>query len=137
MSTAPLKKFWVATFKDGHTIIQPEDDRYSKHDDTADWNPSAFRDVLDYQEKSELVHFGLGNFGLFFDDGTFSHGDELFSLEEKPLKNRKLVYFREMRKEWHDGVEQEAYVNRYAIGYEGTPIRGGRRQKKIVFFKAG
>ena len=28
-------------------IKQPPDDRYSKHDDSADWNPSSYRDFLE------------------------------------------------------------------------------------------
>ena len=39
---------WEARFLDGKVITQPDDDKYSKHDDSKEWNPSSYRDFLDY-----------------------------------------------------------------------------------------
>ena len=42
-----MKYKWIANFKK-KAIIQPDDDRYSKYDPEAEWNPSSFRDFQDY-----------------------------------------------------------------------------------------
>lgn len=52
---------WTAIFADGTHIHQPPDDRYSKHDDMAEYNPSAFRDILDKMQESKLVGFDLSS----------------------------------------------------------------------------
>ena len=44
-----MKYKWVARFKK-KTISQPSDDRYSKYDPKSEYNPSSFRDFLDYFE---------------------------------------------------------------------------------------
>ena len=45
-----FKFLWKATFK-GKVICQHPDDKYSKFDPEASYNPSSFRDFLDYFEK--------------------------------------------------------------------------------------
>lgn len=133
-----LKYLWTAVFDDSHFIVQPADDRYSGHDEEAEHNPSAFRDLLDYQKQGHrLTVFELGNYEIDLVNGDFYVNDRLgaigkFSLEEVPLEDRKLIYFREMRQEWIDGVPQEPYVNRYCVGYEGKDPEG-KIQKKVVY----
>jgi hypothetical protein len=99
----PLKYLWTARFKDGHIISQPKDDHYSKHNDTADWNPSAFRDIQEYQ-KAPLISFELVNTSIerdrtavLLDDGSFVHlGNTSFKLEKpgEDIVDRKLIYYR-------------------------------------------
>lgn len=137
----PLKYLWRAYFAD-RTIKQPADDRYSKHDDKAEHNPSAFRDVVEHQEKFEMSHFSLysseGEFriGIELRSGIFYTGNGNpkwnFTLETQPLTDRKLIYFREVKQDFVDGVAGEPYVSRYAIGYEGK-LPDGTTQEKVVF----
>lgn len=132
MATAPLNKLWEAYFEDGHYIYQPADDRYSKHDDTAEWNPSAFRDVLEYD--SPVKGFALGRWTVDLQTGLFYDNEASpFSLEATPLTNRKLIYFRETQQDFNmDGEGGEPYVVRYAIGYEGKNDKG-KIEKKVIY----
>lgn len=142
MSTSkqPLKYLWSALFDDGYTLRQPSDDRYSRHDDTADHNPSAFRDILDYP--ANIITFYLGNKSLIYYvnllSGEFAIGTEgavlnSFSMEEEPLTDRKLIYFREMHQEFNMNMEGgEPYVNRYCMGYEGKD-KDGKVIKKVMY----
>lgn len=143
MSTvsAPLKYIWTAYFDDGVILEQPADDRYSKHDENAEHNPSAFRDIIDHQKKAKLIYFDIN-------DGTFAYGVDLptgrfgingtwFSLEtDDVLKDRKLDYWRGVQRDDvfnPDGsvTEGEPYVYAYFFGYTGTNSKGEKVQKVI------
>lgn len=158
MSTvkAPLKYLWTGYFDDGKVLEQPEDDRYSKHDDAADHNPTAFRDLLDYCSKANLIYFDIN-------DGTFAYGVDLptgnfgingtwFNIEDQdePLSDRKIVFWREVLKKTHISrektgeqnekgedlyrdviVEDEPYVNAYYFGYKGKNAKGKEVVKTI------
>lgn len=131
-----LKFLWTAVFKDGTIIIQPEDDRYSKHDDAAEWNPSAFRDVQDKGLENVAV-FGMSNekevYAVNLELGQFSVGDQLFSLELEPLQKRKLVFLREVLQHQVLGEDAGApYVNRYILGYEGKNSHN-KTEKKFIY----
>jgi len=132
MATANLTHLWQADFEDGHTINQPHDDRYSKHDDSAEWNPSAFRDVLEYD--GQLKMFWVGGFGINLETGMFRPEDETdqFSLEQVPLTERKLIYYRETIRDNINGEWQVAHVSRYVIGYEGKNP-DGEIEKKVLY----
>lgn len=135
MATAKLTKLWAAVFDDGHVICQPEDDRYSKHDDNASWNPSAFRDVLEYDGK--LVFFILDNVAVDIVNGLFcTHPGKVtrqsFSLELEPLIERKLIYFRVTDRDYKNGVGQEPFIAKYVIGYEGKNAQGVV-EKKVIY----
>lgn len=144
----PLKYLWTAYFEDGLEIQQPANDRYSKHDDEAEWNPSAFRDVLEAQEKGnkltsfELTRvYGYAQIGEVFwvnlEDGRFAVSndgglDSYFKMEDEPLTDRKLIYHRIMRQEFTDGEPGEPFVHQYAIGYEGKDS-DGKVHKHIIY----
>lgn len=144
MSTVPqpLKYLWTAYFDDGKVIAQPEDDRYSKHDDAAEYNPSSFRDLLEYQEKADLIYFDINDkvfaYGIDFRDFRFGINGTWFSLElqDEVLTDRKLVYFREVKRDEHhnaDGsvVVDEPRITAYYYGYEGKNAKGENVQKVI------
>lgn len=61
MSTVkkPLKYLWKAEFKNGHVIIQPENDQRPDHDPDAEYNPSAFSLISDYLSNSPLLAFSI------------------------------------------------------------------------------
>lgn len=142
MSTTsqPLTYLWTAYFEDGTTLQQSTDDRYSKHDDTAEWNPSAFRDIEEHGSK--VIAFDLVNqldrrvFGVNLTNGIFVAGNARFMLEnmiDEPLTDRKLVYFRDMLQHTTVGVGTgEPYVYQYIFGYEGKN-REGKTVKKLMF----
>lgn len=142
------KYMWSANFKD-KTIRQDPEDRYSKNDDSAEWNPTSFRDFLDYFEghSSELETFELG-------DGTDritiwlggerpiiyrSHKNRwgleetiIIHKEKRPLKNIRPIYYRKMECEVLDGKLGEPYVRGFVVGYQGLDENGKNRQKEVV-----
>ncbi len=131
-----LKYLWEATFKDGTMISQPPDDRYSKHDDKAEHNPSAFRDLLDHQETSELEFFALVGqdrqiYAVSLDTGEFFVNGTTFMLDQplEELKDRKLIYFRTNRvnMQTHD-----QYTHAFNFGYEGKHPESGKIVKKVI-----
>lgn len=129
-----LKYLWSAIFQDGTQIDQPADDRYSKHDDKAEGNPSAFRDVLDKQKESKLVLFGLADAitkdlviavnltnGQFITESiTFDAHPQNLDLSDKELQ---VVFHREVRRDttmdenWEEKDENH-YINRYFVGWQ-------------------
>ena len=131
-----LKYLWEATFKDGTMISQPSDDRYSKHDDTAEHNPSAFRDLLDHQEVSPLEFFALVGqdrqiYAVSLDTGEFFVNGTTFMLDQplEELKDRKLIYFRTNRMNMQT---HEQYTHAFNFGYEGKHPDSGKIVKKVV-----
>ena len=120
-------------------ITQPEDDRYSKHDDNADWNPSSYRDFLDYFKghKDELYQFRL------FNKNTNSEVVVDFSDLNKPyiigeatlydgyLANAQPVYYRKMKNEAINGVFGEPQVQSYVVGFQGQLENGKNFQHTI------
>lgn len=140
MSTVskPLDFLWTAYLDNEEVIEQPEDDHYSKHDESAEWNPSAFRDVQDRLDEGIKVDLfvlhGDGVFhtvdlvhGKFTIDGTeVELGDET-----DRFTDRKLIYYRTVEKDWIDGVEQEPRIVGYSFGYEYKDSKD-RVQKKVI-----
>lgn len=131
-----LKYLFEATFKDGHMIRQPFDDRYSKHDDNAEYNKSAFTDVLDYAEKSPVEMFALVGhdrqiYAVNLESGEFFVNGTVFMLDQplEELQDRKLIYYRTMRQDMQTG---NRYIYAYNIGYEGTNSKGKREQKVVT-----
>lgn len=136
----PLKYIWQAGFDDGTKLTQPENDQYSKHIEGAEHNPSSFRDFLDKCETARPVWFGLiSNEEEYLVDlitGEFVVNGSPFSVQEQnvePPKMPKLIYFREVRKEFVDGQEQDAYVNRYFLGWED---KFNSKLKHLISIKA-
>lgn len=128
-----LKYLWEARFEDGHVIQQPEDDKYSKHNDSLPQNPSAFRDILDYQKKSPLSLFALirqednSVSAVSLKSGMFYINNTAFRLEQHPLNNRKLIYYRTQVGDLQTGESQTITFN---FGYEGT--NGTKVEKKVI-----
>ena len=133
-TTKPLTMLWSVVFQDGYIIDQPEDDRYSKHDDNAEWNPSAFRDIIDYEEKSPIGWFHLladkHIYAVNLQTGVFSIDGQEFKLDDDDA-TRKLIYFRTMEKNNVDGQWQEPSVVSYNFGYE-YKNKSGRTVKRII-----
>ncbi len=131
-----LKYLFEATFKDGHMIRQPIDDRYSKHDDTAEHNLSAFTDVQEYMEKSPVDIFALVGhdrqiYAVSLETGEFFVNGTTFMLDQplEELQDRKLIYFRTRRANLQS-CEVQTYA--YNFGYEGKHPESGKILKRIV-----
>lgn len=136
-----FKYRWTAEFEDASFITQPEDDRYSKHDDNAEWNPSSFRDIQEHD--GILRYFSLFNksqdtYTIDLYTGIFTvvkNGDcstEMeFSLERplEELSDRELIYFRTMRMNMQTG---EQYIHAYNFGYKGKDKDGNVVEKVIT-----
>lgn len=131
MSTSKITKLWTVYFEDGSTLRQPEDDKYSKHDDAKDHNPSSFQDILD--KDSRVVSFRLHDVTVDLENGIFyTQTTHPISLEAEPLTDRKLIYYRQMERQNVGGEWQEPVIKRYAMGYEGKNSKG-KVEKKVIF----
>lgn len=131
-----LKYLWEASYEDGKYIRQPLDDKYSKHDDTAEHNPSAFRDLLDYTEQSPLEMFALVGhdrqiYAVNLKSGEFFVNGTTFMLDQplEELLDRKVIYYRTQRMDLQTGQQ---YTYAYNFGYEGKHPDSGKIVKRIM-----
>lgn len=150
-----FKYIWEALFVDKNDrmkiIRQPADDRYSKHDSEAEYNPSSFRDFLDYWEghKDELLRFALHSEGksytvnlinprkpkIYCDEysrwGNIKH--KILWSEKRPLKDVRIIYFREVEADVVIGEKiKEPRIKSFVLGYQGLDKNGNNRQKTIT-----
>ena len=146
--TLKFKYLWKATFK-GKTIAQHTPDLYSKHNPKAEWNPSSFRDFVEYFEEhpTELLKFELispeETFEINLSDqekpkilcerrGRWgSITNTLLHKEKRPLRNVRIIYYRDMEATVVGAKFVEPRVLGYVIGYQGIDANGNNRQKKI------
>lgn len=145
-----LKYRWVALFKK-KMIKQPLDDKYSKHDPTAEWNPSSFRDFQDYfdEHQNELELFHLisedADYAVDLTDpgkpkiletkrGSHWGADKTAILhrEKRPLSDIRIIYYRKMELKVINGQASSPEVSGYVLGYQGTDKNGNNRQKVIT-----
>lgn len=145
-----LKYRWVALFKK-KMIKQPLDDKYSKHDPTAEWNPSSFRDFQDYfdEHQNELELFHLisedADYAVDLTDqgkpkiletkrGSHWGADKTVILhrEKRPLSDVRIIYYRKMELRVENGHAGSPEVVGYVLGYQGTDKNGNNRQKTIT-----
>jgi len=144
-----FKYLWRATFEH-KTITQHPEDRYSKFDQNAEYNPSSFRDFIDYFEvhKDELKKFELISkenvFVIDFSDkekpviyrdrygryGRSSH--TILHKEKRPLHDIRVIYYRQCECEMRNGRFGFPRVNSYVVGYQGLDENGHNRQKQIT-----
>ena len=125
-----LKTKWVAQFKDGTKLEQPENDRYSKHKAGASHNPSAFRDVLDKNKQSPLVLFKVykGNKPILVVDMVAQ------TINGAKVKERvlwaKIIYYRTYSAEIVGSSPTTPRLASVSAGFEGF-ING----KKVKYIK--
>lgn len=133
-----LKYLWTAVFYDGTSMTQPQDDKYSKHDDSKEYNPSSFRDVIEYSEKSPIWAFIISNpddendfYGVRLADGMFCAGGKEFALDKQDEKivDKQIIYYRTMQANMQTG-EQRCVA--YNIGYKGKDLATGRVTEKVI-----
>lgn len=131
-----LKYLFEATFKDGHMLRQPIDDRYSKHVEGAEHNFSAFTDLLDYAEQSPVEMFALVGrdrqvYAVNLESGEFFVNGTTFMLDQplEELLDRKVIYYRTQRMDLQTGKQ---YTYAYNFGYEGKHPESGKIVKRIM-----
>lgn len=145
-----LKYRWVALFKK-KMIKQPLDDKYSKHDPTAEWNPSSFRDFQDYfdEHQNELEQFSLWSDDDMYMVDLTREGHpvikrmvkgknwacdkvDIMSREKRKLSDVRIIYYRKMELKVINGQASSPEVVGYVLGYQGIDKNGNNRQKTIT-----
>lgn len=133
-TTKPLKYLWSAIFANGHVLDQPANDLYSKHNPDAEWNPSAFRDLQDYEQICTLKIFQLGEHQINLKTGQFTvNGKHFFMNEDDIASERKLIYYRTMQRNNNDGVwDDEPTVVSFTMGYEYKDSKNKTHKRTIT-----
>lgn len=131
-----MKYLFAAYFEDGTIIEQTQEDK-SEHKE----GKSAFTDVWDKSQDVPLIQFSLrgrdseGNqyiAAIDFESGYFYVNGVEFKLEDAPLSDRKVIYFREISQHQIVGEEaQTPYFSCYILGYEGKD-EDGKVHKKVL-----
>ena len=133
-----LRYLWTAVFYDGTSITQPQDDKYSKHDDSKEYNPSSFRDVIEYSEKSPIWAFIISNpddendfYGVRLVDGMFCAGGKEFALhkQDEKIVDKQIIYYRTMQANMQTGKQRCVAYN---IGYKGKDPATGKTTEKVI-----
>lgn len=142
-----FKYLWSARFANGHTITQHPQDLYSKHNPESAYNPSSFRDFLDYVEKHPdipVIDFTLFNKeeaykviinsvrpAITYDErnryGVSTKHYELFRCK-RDLTNIRPIYYRRMEM---DVMTGEKRCLGFVIGFQGNESNGGNYKKEI------
>lgn len=116
-----------ATFKDGTTYVEREDDT---SEDTK--NKNSFYDVLKrIKDVKSFSIVGDNTYSVNLIDGHFEVDGVPFIIHDQFFEvtegNIELVYWKEMRQEFNQELETiHRYVNRYFIGWK-TINNGGKK----------
>ncbi|MBQ1569583.1 MAG: hypothetical protein IIZ78_00560 [Clostridiales bacterium] len=145
-----FKYLWLANFKK-KTILQDPEDKYSKHDPNAEYNPSSYRDFEEYFNGHEG---DLATFELWSDDNVFivdfvkaghpsircirkgkNWAQDVVTIlhrEKRELHDIKPIYMRNMQADIIEGQLTTPKVLSYTLGYEGIDKNGDKRKKIIT-----
>ena len=144
-----FKYLWSAKFANGHIVRQHPNDLYSKHNPKSDYNPSSFRDFLEYAESHPdvpLVEFVLANKEksytvsfenperpvIYYDEnnkyGIPTKHYEWFKCK-RDLTNVRPIYYRNMEL---DVMTGEKRCLGFVIGFQGNETKGHNYQKTIT-----
>ena len=148
LEKSKFKYLWRATFKK-KVITQHPEDKCSNYKPDAEWNPSSFRDFQNYFDKhpGELIAFELVSRDatytidltrpwcpMIYSDERGRWGAEKHTIiyrEKRPLRDVRIIYYRNMENTITNGVFGEPRVLGYVIGYQGIDNNGNNRQKTI------
>lgn len=149
LEKSKFKYLWRANFIK-KTITQHPEDKYSGYKPDAEWNPSSFRDFQNYfdNHSGELVSFELVSKDatytvdltrpwcpMIYVDERGRWGSEKHTLihrEKRPLRDVRIIYYRNMENTIVDGVFGEPRVVGYVLGYQGIDKNGNSRKKMIT-----
>ena len=139
---------WEAKFANGHIVRQHPQDLYSKHNPESDYNPSSFRDFLDYvekhpdvpvayfklanKEKSYTVSFENPKRPIIYYDEINKYGIPTKHYEwfrcKRDLTNVRPIYFRRMEM---DVMTGEKRCLGFVIGFQGNESNCNKYKKEI------
>lgn len=142
-----FKYLWGARFANGHIITQHPQDLYSKHNPESAYNPSSFRDFLDYveshpdvpvvefrlfnKEKSYTMNFESSRPIIYYDEnnkyGIPTKHYEWFKCK-RDLTNIRPIYYRRMEM---DVMTGEKRCLGFVIGFQGNESNGNNYKKEI------
>lgn len=149
LEKSKFKYLWRANFIK-KTITQHPEDKYSRHNPDAEYNPSSFRDFQNYFDghSGELISFELVGKDkkytvdltrpwcpVIYCDEEGRWGSEKHTLihrEKRPLRDVRIIYYRNMEATIVDGVFGEPRVVGYVLGYQGLDGNGNSRKKMIT-----
>lgn len=149
LEKSKFKYLWKANFIK-KTITQHPEDKYSGYDHDAEWNPSSFRDFQNYFDghSGELMSFELVGDGIKYtvdltrawcpiiysdEEGRWGNNKHtLLHREKRPLRNVRIIYYRNMETTIENGVFGKPRVVSYALGYQGLDDKGNCRKKVIT-----
>ena len=149
LEKSKFKYLWRAVFLK-KTITQHPEDKYSRYNPDAEWNPSSFRDFQNYFDghSGELISFELVGKDatytvdltrpwcpMIYVDERGRWGSEKHTLihrEKRPLRDVRIIYYRNMGTTITNGVFGEPRVLGYVIGYQGIDENGNSRKKMIT-----
>lgn len=149
LAKSKFKYLWRAVFQK-KTITQHPEDKYSRHNPDAEWNPSSFRDFQNYFDghSGELTRFELVGKDttytvdltrpwcpIIYVDERGRWGSEKHTLihrEKRPLRDVRVIYYRKMEVDAKDGKLGEPRVVGYCLGYQGLDANGANRQKVVT-----
>lgn len=123
-----LKYLFTAIYKDESTLIQTQDDLSTK-----EAGRSAFFDI----DHDNLLAFGIESETdvvlVHLDDGAFTVNGLEIQLYDKPVENRRLIFFRRHRHAFNVGFEETDHEIEYHIGWQGNdPDTGHNIQRTII-----
>ena len=149
LEKSKFKYLWRANFLK-KSIVQHPEDKYSRYDPDAEWNPSSFKDFQNYFDGhcGELISFELVGMDkvytvdltrawcpIIYSDERGRWGSEKHTLihrEKRPLTNVRIIYYRNMETTIENGVVGEPRVVSYTLGYQGLDGKGNCRKKVIT-----
>ena len=149
LQKSKFKYLWRANFIK-KTITQHPEDKYSGYNPDAEWNPSSFRDFQNYfdNHSGELISFELVSKDkvytvdltrnwcpVIYSDEEGRWGNNIHTLlhrEKRPLRDVRIIYYRNMENTIVDGVFGEPRVVGYVLGYQGIDKNGNSRKKMIT-----
>ena len=148
LEKSKFKYLWRANFIK-KTITQHPEDKYSGYNPDAEYNPSSFRDFQNYFDghSGELISFELVGKDITYTvdltrpwcpmiyvDERGRWGSEKHTLihrEKRPLRDVRIIYYRNMEATIVDGIFGEPRVLGYVLGYQGLDENGNSRKKMI------
>ena len=149
LEKSKFKYLWRANFIK-KTITQHPEDKYSGYNPDAEYNPSSFRDFQNYFDghSGELISFELVGKDITYTvdltrpwcpmiyvDERGRWGSEKHTLihrEKRPLRDVRIIYYRNMEATIVDGIFGEPRVLGYVLGYQGLDENGNSRKKMIT-----
>lgn len=133
----PLKYFFTATFADGHTIVQTEEDKSVIDPEKR----SAFYDVLAYAEKVQLVKFKLEGFymnsgghdyAVDLIDGHFEVNGIPFRMHEDQPTGFELIFFRQHTHTFNVGRSGQKEMGHDIVYRMGWKVKGSQNYQRVM-----